>query len=212
MANPVVTLSYIGNGPTGANQSIADQTSGPKAKTLYAYGTLVASSGTFCTTTAATVNFIDGVQGFGKTVVLSCQSVDAPVTYLGTSNVAFYHTVQAAGQIKVGDSITVAGFTNSANNTTGTVLYVITGAIGISNSSAVAETNPAATIVSNKSSIPAFVNVFVAGNSGDSAGAVAAIGVITPSSLSSTGCTLKYSSLTTTGATVTLGAIIAFSS
>jgi len=127
LAQAVVNLSYIGNGPSGSGQVIADQTSGPKSKTLYAYGTLVASSGTFVTETAAAVNFIDG-----------------------TSTLA---------------------------------------------------------------SKPAFVNVFLAGSSGDSSGAAAALSSgMYPSALSNTGFTLNHANLTTTGAQATIGVIIGFSS
>src|SRR5208282_3409776 len=121
-AAPSLNLSYIGDGPTGSNQTIYDGTPGPKSKTLYAYG--VATNGNTTTAAnAAPVGYIDGVQTLGKTIVLQLQSVDAPITYLGTANTAFYHSVQGCGQIKVGDSITTAGFTNGGNNATNTVTY-----------------------------------------------------------------------------------------
>src|SRR5208337_883694 len=147
-------LSYIGNGPTGSGQIISDATPGPKSKTLYGYGVLKAATSTGTTITSSNVGWIDGVQTLGKTIVLQVQSVDAPITYLGTANVAFYHSVQGDGQVAVGDSVTIAGFATVANNTTATVLYVITGAIGVSNSSSVAETNPAATLVLTKGGVP----------------------------------------------------------
>lgn len=128
MAQAVVNLKYIGQGPSGSGQVFAGNDPGPASKTLYAYGTLVASSGTFCTETAATVNFIDGTATLPK--------------------------------------------------------------------------------------IPTLVDVFVAGNSGDSAGAVAAMGAGTvwASGVSSTGFTMNHASIVTTAAVVTIGAIIAFSS
>lgn len=127
MAQAVINLKYIGQGPSGDKQVFAGNEPGPAAKTLYAYGTLVASSGTFVTETAAVVNFIDGTAGLLK--------------------------------------------------------------------------------------VPTFVDVFVAGNSGDSAGAVTAMGggALYPSGVGSQSFTLNHVNLTTTGATVTIGAIIAFS-
>ena len=212
-ASAAITLSYVGNGPSGGQQIIADQTSGPKAKTLYGYGTLVSGSDA----TTAPVYFIDGTQSMAKTIVLQAQSVDAPVTYLGTANVAFYHSVQGDGQIAVGDTVTIAGFSTSANNTTGTVLYVVTGAIGISNSSSVAETNPAATISCSKGGVPVWVNVFYAGNpaSGDSSTAAVAFAngtnKFTASAVTAKGFTLNYPTVTTSGVTIAFGAVIAFS-
>lgn len=127
-AQAVVNLKYIGQGPSGDKQVFAGNEPGPAAKTLYAYGTLVASSGTFCSETAATINFVDGTAGLLK--------------------------------------------------------------------------------------VPAIVDVFVAGNSGDSAAALAGMGAspVWASAVGSQAFTLNHASITTTGATVTIGAIIAFSS
>ena len=52
MATTSINLSYIGQGPSAGGQNIADQTSGPKAKTLYGYGALVATSGTWTSQTS----------------------------------------------------------------------------------------------------------------------------------------------------------------
>lgn len=216
MANPIVNLTYIGQPGASAagGQVIADQTSGPKAKTLYAYGTLVASSSTFSTTTAATVNFIDGVQTFGVTSVLALQSVTAPATINGTANTAIYSTVYGVNKIHVGDSVVIAGFTNSGNNGTFTVTEVTSSGFYVVNSSSVAETNPAATVSDTQNAIPAWVDVFYAGSNGDSAAAAAimATATVAPTGVVATSFQLHYPSLATTGATVTIGAIIAFSS
>ena len=127
MAAPVINLSYVGNGPTATGQVISDGTPGPKSKTLYAYGNLVVSSGTWCTTTSYTVNFIDGSSTLTK--------------------------------------------------------------------------------------IPVFVDVFIAGSSGDSTAAATTLTAegLFPVSVSATGFTLTTPSLVTTAASVMLGFIIAFS-
>jgi hypothetical protein len=211
-AAPSLNLSYIGNGPTGANQSIAQGTSGPVAKTLYAYG--VATNGNTTTAAnAAPVGFIDGVQSLGKTIVLQFQSVGAPASYQGTANQAYYASVQGVGQLQVGQSITFAGFSNSGNNTTATINYVTGSGVYVTNSSSVAETNPAATGTVQVSSVPIFVDVFISGNSADTAGDLAvAAAAFYPSSLSSTGFTLNWAALATTARTIHFGAIIGFSS
>lgn len=211
---PAINLSYVGVGPTGIGQIVADQTSGPKSKTLYGFGVLTNGN----TTTAATqqaVGFIDGIQSLGKTVVLQFQSVAAPVTYQGTANTAFYSSTQADSQLAVGQSIVIAGFTNSGNNGTFTITFITASSIGVTNSSAVAETNPAATGSVSVGGVPVFVDVFVAGNSADTAAAVAAALAspgIFASAVSNTGFTLNFSAFATTAQTVHFGAVIAFSS
>lgn len=211
---PAINLSYVGVGPTGIGQIVADQTSGPKSKTLYGFGVLTNGN----TTTAATqqaVGFIDGIQSLGKTVVLQFQSVAAPVTYQGTANTALYSSTQADSQLAVGQSIVIAGFTNAGNNGTFTITFITASSIGVTNSSAVAETNPAATGSVSVGGVPVFVDVFVAGNSADTAAAVAAALAspgIFASAVSNTGFTLNYSAFATTAQTVHFGAVIAFSS
>lgn len=211
-ASAAVNLSYLGNGPSGGGQIIADQTSGPKAKTLYAVGTLL--SGNDATTAA--VNFIDGTQSLGKQVLLQLQSVDAPVTYQGTANVAFYHSTGADSQLAVGTSVTIAGFTTSANNVTASVLFVTASSFGVSNASSAAEVNPAATATWTVGGIPAFVNVFLSPGGIDSAAAVLLIGAkpMYASAITAKGFTLNYATITTSGtagAPITFGCVIAFS-
>jgi hypothetical protein len=212
MANPVINLSYIGVGPTAGNQFIADQTSGPKSKTLYAYGNLVAQSSTFTSTTVATINFIDGVQTLGQTLVKQLYAVTAPATIGGVANQVVYSVLGGASQIQVGQSVLIAGFTNSGNNGTFTVNAISATTITVTNSSSVAETNYAATAIVTVSSVPVWVDVFVAGSVGDSTGAASSAGYIYPSGLTGTGFTIHYGSLQTTGASVGLGFILAFSS
>jgi hypothetical protein len=209
MANPVVNLSYIGNGPSGQGQVIAESTGGPKAKTLYAYGTVVASSSTFSTTTVATINWIDGIQSLSKILVLPVQNIVPN----GTANATIYSPF-ADGSIIQGQSVTITGFTNSVNNGAFTASTVGSNYIVISNTSAVTETNYAATLQQIQGGTPVFVDVFVAGNANDSAAALAGVGAATmyPSGVSNTGFTLHYANVTTTAAAFTFGAIIGFSS
>ncbi len=210
VAAPSLNLSYIGNGPTGSNQSIADLTSGPRAKTLFAYG--VATNGNTTTgANAAPVGFIDGVQSLGKTIVLQLQSVDAPVTYLGTANTAFYHSVQGCGQVKVGDSVTTSGFANGGNNATNTVTYVLPTAIGVTNASSVAEVNPAGTLVDNQTSVPVAIDVYFSGSNADTPAVLIAAGNLIPSTISATGFILNWTALATTAQIIHFGAIISFS-
>src|ERR1700677_248221 len=139
---PQVNLSYIGLGPTAQGQTIADQTSGPKGKALYAYGILTNGN----TTTANTGNpvaFIDGVQSIQNSISIPVLNVAAPATIGGTANQAVYSGVGAYGQLRKGQSVTFAGFTNSGNNGTFTINSLTTSTITVTNSSSVAETNPA---------------------------------------------------------------------
>src|SRR5712691_483674 len=211
-ASAAINLSYVGQGPSGGGQIIADQTSGPKSKSLYGYGTLVAGSDA----TTATVNFIDGTQSLGKQVVLSLQSVDAPITYQGTANTAFYHSVFADSQLTVGQSLTIAGFTNAGNNVTATVTFVLNDRFGVTNSGSVAETNPAATAVWTIGGVPVWITAFYAGNSAGAsttADALFASGTnrFTASAVSATKWVLNYPTVTTSGVTINFGCVVAFS-
>jgi len=212
VAAPSLNLSYVGVGPSGIGQTVADLTAGPKSKTLYAYG--VATNGNTTTAAnAAPVGYIDGVQSLGKTVVLQFQSVDAPVTYQGTANTAFYHSTQADSQLAVGQSITTAGFTNSGNNATNTITFILADRIGVTNASAVAEVNPAGTGSVSVGGVPISVDVFISGNSADTAADLAvASAAFFPSAVSNTGFTLNWAALATTARTIHFGAVIAFSS
>lgn len=211
-AAPAINLSYIGQGPKSSGQLIADQTSGPKAKTLYAFG--VATNGN--TTTAANsapVNFIDGVQTLGKTTILQLQSVTAPATINGVANQAIYSSVFGDNLVLVGDSVVIAGFTNSGNNGTFTVNVVSATGITVTNSSSVAETNGAATLSDTTGGTPIWVDAFISGSASDTAADLAvASAAFFPSALSNTGFTLNWSALATTARTIHFGAIIAFSS
>jgi len=58
MSIPAVNLSYVGQGPTGNGQTIADQRSGPIAKQLVGFGTATLDG----SLTTFDVNFIDGTK------------------------------------------------------------------------------------------------------------------------------------------------------
>ena len=212
-ASAAITLSYIGQGPSGQGQIIADQTSGPKSKTLYGYGTLVSGSDA----TTATVNFIDGTQTLGTTIVLPLQSVEAAQTYKGAVNTALYHSVGADSALAVGDTVVIAGFGTAANNQTAAVVTVVeANRFGVVNSTAVAETNPAATASDSKGGTPVWVQVFYSGVSGSSTTADALFqsgtNKFTASAVSNKTFLLNYPTVTTAGVTINFGCVIAFSS
>jgi hypothetical protein len=136
-------VKWIGNGPTAQGQVIADQTSGPKAKTLEGVATIVEDGAN----TTFTVGWIDGTQKIDQVLILlSLQSVTAAATVNGVANQAIYSGVGSFGQIPVGTSVTIAGFTNAGNNGTFTVNVTTANTIVVTNSSSVAETNYAATL------------------------------------------------------------------
>lgn len=209
-------LSYIGQGPSGSGQIIAEQTSGPKAKTLYGYGVLKAASTLGTTITSSNVGWVDGVQSLGNTIVTTLQSVAAPVTLNGVANQAFYAGNKGATAFIVGDSATIAGFATSANNVTATVNVVTSTGFYVTNASSVAETNPAATAVVTRGGIPAVVSVSISPAPTDTNGLVtgraAFVGTILPSAITATGCVLNYGALGTTSNSVTIGFVLEFAS
>ena len=209
--NVVHPLSYIGQGPTGTGQIINSGLGGPLSKQLWAYGTIIndtTASGTTCP-----IGYIDGVASLGKQVVLAFQSVTAPATINGTANQAIYSTVYGASEVPVGASVTFAGFTNSGNNGTFTVNAVSATGITVTNSSSVAETNPAATGVYTVGGVPQLVQVYLAQGTGDSTAAVilASAKALFATGVTSTGFTLNFPTLTTAAAQITFGAVLNFS-
>lgn len=97
-------------------------------------------------TTSATVNWIDGVNSiFVVPVFLQLLSVTAPATIGGVVNQSVYSGVGSYGQLRVGQSVTFAGFSNAGNNGTFTINALTTSSIQVTNASSVAETNPAGT-------------------------------------------------------------------
>lgn len=263
MAISAVNLSYVGLGPSAGQQIIADQTSGPKSKSLVGFGTAILDG----TATTFTANYIDGVQTMGRTVILPLQSVLASVptpgtgaltltavaassggtaVYTGTitggaanafvgvtftiagflspqdngifvatastattltltnpnaiaathaatatSGFAVYNSTGGDLQIKAGDSVVIAGFSNSVNNGTFTVISSNSTSVTVNNGSAVAETNPAATMLDVQNAIPVVVVVGRDGNALDTA---------------AVSTTVQVSAVTSTGFTVTISA------
>lgn len=216
MANPVINLSYIGLGPTGSGQSIADQTSGPKSKMLFGYGTLTVSSGTFCTTTVAAVNWIDGTASLGKTTVLSFYAVDATGVNAASGS-SRYYSVGADSACIVGDSVTVTGFTDTNNNVSAAAVTAVgSNFVDITNASGTKEAGPVqgAQGVYTRGGIPDIVVMNVlTGHAGDTAATVAACNASAASVLSSItakGAVLTTPNLTTTGDKVTFAFILEF--
>lgn len=204
-------LSYIGQGPTGGGQIINSGLGGPLSKQLWAYGTIIndtTASGTTCP-----IGYIDGIQSLGKQVVLQFQSVTAPATIGGVANQAIYSSVGADSAVPVGASITFAGFTNSGNNGTFTVNAVTATGVQVTNSSSVAETNPAATGVYTVGGIPQLVQVYLAQGTGDSTAAVALVSAkaLYATGVTATGFVLNFPTITTASAQFTFGAVINFS-
>lgn len=97
-------------------------------------------------TTSATLNYIDGVQQpFVNTLILPFLSVTAPATIGGVANQAVYSGVGSYGQLRVGQTVTFAGFSNAGNNGAFVINALATSSVQVTNASSVAETNPAAT-------------------------------------------------------------------
>ena len=208
-ASAAVNLSYIGPSVTGGN-ILANEGSGPQARTLYGYGTIVSGSNA----TSVAVNFIDGTQTLGKTIVLPLSKVAVNAT---TSTYADYYSPNAVTQIKVGDTVSVVGFTNSGNNVTNlAVSQVFTDHFTASNSGVVAETNSSATATDQTSALPVWVNLFYAGNATDSSTAAALFQTgtnkLSLGAVTTTGFQINYPTVTTSGVTISFGAIVAFSS
>lgn len=211
-ASAAVNLSYIGAGPTAGQQIIADVNSGPRGKTLYGYGTIVSGSDA----TTVRVNYIDGVQTLGSAFTIGLTRVAVNAT---TSTYADYYSNGPVSRMRVGDTVGVVGFTNSGNNVTNlAVSQVFTDHFSASNSGVVAETNNAATVTDATAATPTWVNLFYAGNPADSSTAAALFakagtaGYFGISNVNSTGFTVNYPTVTTSGVTISFGAVLAFSS
>lgn len=218
MANSVPNPVYFGQplaAPAGG-QIFSNNGPGPLGRTLMGQASITLDGGT----ASGTINYIDGVNSFGKTIILPLQSVAASTqvvaaltltavaassggnaVYTGTitggansafvgdyftiagftnaadngvfiavastattltlanpnavaqthaatatGGIAVYNSVFGDGQVKIGDSVVIAGFSNSVNNGTFTVVMVSSQSVTVNNTSAVAETNPAATL------------------------------------------------------------------
>jgi hypothetical protein len=145
MAIAAVNLQYSPGSPL-VGQQLQSQggLTGSEAKSLYGIGTAIGDGAT----TSFTVNWLDGVQTpFKQTGIIQLQAVTAPATINGVANVAIYSGVGAMGQLRVGQTVTTAGFSNAGNNSTSLViLSLTTNSFNAVNASSVAETNPAGTV------------------------------------------------------------------
>ena len=153
MSITAVNASYFNGMPSGnagAQGQIASQggLTGPQAKGLLGVGTFVLDGST---TTGLTLNFIDGTQKpFQNLVYISASGVTTAATINGVANQSVISGVGSFGALRVGQSITTSGYSNSGNNGTFTVNVVTTSSITVTNSSAVAETNPAGLVAYNQ--------------------------------------------------------------
>jgi hypothetical protein len=129
-------------------------------------------------------------------------------THAGTAQAgtAAYHSTSADSSIAVGDSVVIAGFNNSANNGTFTVIATSATTVTVNNPSAVAETNPAATLSDVQNGTPVAVMATVSGGTQQATAYVGA----TVSTITSTGFTLVYSGAGTAGKTLNIVATLFF--
>lgn len=182
MSIAAVNLTYVGNGPSGAGQILNDGTPGSRSRSLVGYGqaTLDGSLSAF------TVNFIDGVATFGKSILLSLQSVDVT-----DGTYTKYHSTGGCGQVKVGDTVTIKGCPTSANNVSSAAVHAIdSSSVTVANASGVAELCPQATLLDVTNATPVALLVSRSGGATDTA---AAGTTITPSAITSTGFTANIS-------------------
>jgi hypothetical protein len=225
-----------------------------------------------------TINFIDGIQTFGKTIVLPVQSVTASINttasltltaaaaasggntvYTGTitggtanalvgqyftvagfvsgvnngvfqaiastvttltlnnpngvavtagatvqGGIAQYNSVFGDGQVSIGDTVVIAGFTTAANNGTFVVTAVGSSSVTVNNLAAVLEYNPAATLSDVQNAIPLAVALTITGGTQP---ATAYLG-IDVSTITSTGFTYVLSANGTAAKTLNLVASV----
>ena len=195
MSLTAVNVTWFGNTLAQGQTQAQGGISGSQSRVLTGIATFTGNAGT---DTTGTVNWIDGVQKPFQTIqFLPVLSAAAPVTINGVTNQAVYSGVGSYGQLKVGQSITIAGFATAGNNLTTTIVALTTSTIQVTNASAAAETNPAATLSFNNATGALVAGAF-ASRSVTSAAGVADTGAITT--------TAAISSITQTGAIVTLGA------
>jgi hypothetical protein len=271
MAISTVNLSYIGQPkPAAGGQIVANSNQGPLARTMVGLATISLDGAT----ATGTVNYIDGVQTFGKTIILPVQSVGASTGttgslvltavatssggnavytgtitggaanalvgfqftvagFVGASNngtfiavastattltlananaiaethaataqagIAQYNSVFGDGQVQIGDTVVIAGFTNAGNNGTFTVTAVGSSSVTVNNLAAVAETNPAATLSDVQNATPLAVTVNVSGGTQEATAFVAAA----VSTITATGFTYVLSANGTAAKTLNL--------
>lgn len=275
MAISTVNLSYIGQPkPAAGGQIVANNNQGPLGRTMVGLATISLDGAT----ATGTINYIDGIQTFGKTIILPVQSVgvstgttaslvltavatssggNAVYTgtitggaanalvgfqftvagFVGASNngtfiavastattltlananaiaethaatvqggIAVYNSVFGDGQVQIGDTVVIAGFTTAANNGTFTVTAVGSSSVTVNNLAAVAETNPAATLSDVQNAIPLAIALNVSGGTQQATAFTSAV----VSTITSTGFTYVLSGNGTAAKTINLVASI----
>ncbi len=195
MANTTANVVWYGpsfaQGQTQSQGGLSGSQS--KAMTGIATSTLDGATGT------VNINWIDGVQKpFQTVIVVPVSSVTAPATIGGVANQAVYSGVGAYGQLRVGQSVTFAGFSNSGNNTTVTIVALTTSSIQVLNASSVAETNPAASVSFNQATAALVAGAFAVRSVTSAAGAT--------DTAANTISVTKIDTITQTGAVCTLSA------
>lgn len=200
MANTAINMNAVGNsylgqpgGSVAPGQIYNEGVGGPIGSVLTGIGT----STTDNTGATITLNFIDGTQLLGQnTLVFNLQSITAAATIGGVANQAVISGIGAFGQLKVGQSIVTAGFSNAGNNATSVITAVSTSSVQVTNAGAVAETNFGATgsvVVGRKVvAVRAFHSALTFGGVADT-GAQTVIGVLSASAITNKGCVLTAS-------------------
>jgi len=204
MAIPAVNLSYIGQPSVAAQGQIFNNgLGGPLSRIAAGIATFVGDGAT----TSAVVNWIDGVQKpYVTTVVIPVLAVTAPATIGGVTNQAVYSGVGSYGQLRVGQSVTFAGFSNAGNNGAFTINALSSSSIQVTNASSVAETNPAATLTNLQGLglIAAQASRAVGTTAGVADTAATSIGVTQVDTLTQTGGTVRFSAAPANAATISV--------
>lgn len=204
MAIAAANLVYIGQpSAPAAGQLAAGVSSGPLTKELQGVATFTGDGAT----TTATLNFIDGTQKVFQVpqVIVGLFAAAAPATIGGTANQAVYSASGATGQLRVGQSIVIAGFANAGNNGTFTIAALSSSTIQVTNAGSVAETNYQATAAFTGGAV---LPIVYATRSGVSAANVAdtAANTITASvsTVTATGCLVTFAPAPANGATASV--------
>jgi len=212
IANANVTYFSQNNPTSSANSAFAQGqiqsqggVSGSQSKALVGLATFTGDGAS----TTAIVNWIDGIQKpFQQVIVIPVSAVTAPATIGGVANQAVYSGVGAYGQLKVGQSVTFAGFSNGGNNGTFTINALTTSSIQVTNASSVAESNPAATVSFNSLTGALVAGAYVTRSQVNASGvadtAAATIAVTQIASVTATGATVTFSAAPANGALISV--------
>ena len=205
MAIAAANMVFIGQpGSAGAQgqQDAGFTASGPLSKILVGIATLTLDG----TLLAGVVNFIDGVQKLYQTsVTFSVGSVAAPATIGGVANQAVYTSVGPVSALRVGETVTFAGFANAGNNGSFTINALTTSTIQVTNSGSVAESNPQGSALANLGAHVAGVQVSRSMYSAAGVADTAANTItVSGSTLSDTGFTATASAAGTVGQTLSV--------